>query len=164
MTYNSLNASVCLDDIDKVLLRELSANSRISASELAEAVGLTRQAAAGRMERMQREGILRRYTVDIDPDKLGVSVRAFVSVTLMPACSEEAEARVIELLRNNPWVRECYRVTGEDYFQARVVTPAIFELRELVVALRSTGVVQGTSTTLALEVMFEKSHLSFDTP
>jgi Lrp/AsnC family leucine-responsive transcriptional regulator len=161
MHTKASNLSVSLDDTDKLLLTELSKNSRASASTLAEAVGLTRQAAAGRMERLQREGIIQGYSINIDPDKIGIPVRAFVSVTLMPACSQESEDKVIELLRLNPWVQECYRVTGQDYFQARVVAPEISALRELVVALRSTGVVQGTSTILALEIMFEKSHLGY---
>ena len=157
MPMEPLTASDILDETDRLLVMELFQNGRASASALADAIGLTRQAAAARMDRLQREGIIRGYTVDIDPDRLGLEVRAFVSVRLMPACSLEEEARVIELLRKNPWVQECYRVTGEDYFQARVVAPAIAMLRELAIDLRATGVVQGTSTTLALETMFEKS-------
>jgi Lrp/AsnC family leucine-responsive transcriptional regulator len=145
-----------LDDIDRRLLNALAANSRAPASSLAQVVGLTRQAVADRMERLQSVGIVQRFTVAINPDRLGVSVRAFVSITLLPACSEEAERSVIELLRRNPWVQDCYRVTGEDYFQVRVIAPNIDALKELVLALRATGVVQGTRTTLALETLFEK--------
>src|SRR4051812_32972303 len=103
MPMEPLTASDILDETDRLLVMELARNGRASASALADAIGLTRQAAAGRMERLQREGIIRGYTVDIDPDRLGLEVRAFVSVRLMPACSLEEEARVIELLRKNPW-------------------------------------------------------------
>nr|AIA11918.1 AsnC family [uncultured bacterium] len=160
--HNKASSAInSLDEIDKLLLSELSKNGRASTSTLAESIGLTRQAAAARMERLQREGIIGGYTIVLDPDKAGTPVRAFVSITLMPACSQESEDKVIEMLRRNPWVRECYRVTGQDYFQARVVAPEISALRELVVDLRSTGVVQGTSTVLALETMFEKSSLGY---
>jgi DNA-binding Lrp family transcriptional regulator len=154
-------ADVELDDIDTQLLVELCRNGRTSASMLAEMIGLTRQATTSRMDRLAATGIIKHYTVCLDPDKIGMSVRGFISITLMPACAQDAEDRVIGLLYANPWVRECYRVTGDDYFQARVVAPDIAALRELVVNLRATGVVQGTTTVLSLETMFEKSCIDF---
>ena len=146
-----------LDDIDTLLLTALAENSRAAASSLAQTVGLTRQAIADRMDRLRSDGIIQRFTVSVAPDRLGLSIRAFVAITLLPACSEKAEREVIELLRRNPWVQECYRVTGEDYFQVRVVAPEIGVLKELALELRATGVVQGTRTMLALETLFEKT-------
>jgi Lrp/AsnC family leucine-responsive transcriptional regulator len=146
-----------LDDIDKKLLQELASNSRAAASNLAQVVGLTRQAVSDRMERLRSLGVIQRYTISVDSERLGLTVRAFVAVTLLPACSDQAELSVIELLRHNPWVQECYRVTGDDYFQVRVVAPDIDALKELVLDLRGTGVVQGTRTMLSLETLFEKT-------
>jgi Lrp/AsnC family leucine-responsive transcriptional regulator len=150
-----------LDEVDKQLLVELTQDARASAAALAKIVGLTRQAVADRMERLKNEGIIRNYTTSLDPDKLGLSIRAFVAITLMPGCSENEEVRVIALLKDNPWVQECYRVTGEDYFQVRVIAPEIAALRQLVLDLRSTGVVQGTRTMLSLETLFEKNPVGY---
>jgi Lrp/AsnC family leucine-responsive transcriptional regulator len=146
-----------LDEVDCRLLVALASNSRASASYLAQVVGLTRQAVSDRMERLKSEGLIRRFTLAVETDRLGLNVRAFVAITLLPACSEEAERDVIERLQKNPWVQECYRVTGEDYFQVRVVAPTIDALKELVLDLRSSGVVQGTRTMLVLETLFEKT-------
>jgi len=161
MITSMQSAESSLDQIDRMLLAELSRNGRVSASTLADVIGLTRQAVTARMDRLAAAGIIQNYTVRLDAHKVGLSVRAFVSVKLMPACAQADEDRVIDLLRQNPWVRECYRVTGEDYFQVRAVAPDIADLRELVVNLRSTGVVQGTTTVLALETMFEKSCVDY---
>jgi Lrp/AsnC family transcriptional regulator, leucine-responsive regulatory protein len=156
-------ATIDLDEVDRMLLRTLTRNSRVSASALAQIVGLTRQAVADRMVRLRKEGVIRNFTISLDADKLGLDVRALVAITLLPACTEKSEQGVILLLRRSPWVRECYRVTGEDYFQVRVVAPDISALKDLVMDLRNTGVVQGTRTMLALETNFEKSSLeSFD--
>jgi DNA-binding Lrp family transcriptional regulator len=146
-----------LDIIDKKLLQELAANSRAPASSLAQVVGLTRQAVSDRMERLRNLGVIQRFTVSVDSEHLGLKVRAFVAVTLLPACTDEEEQGVIALLRQNPWVQECYRVTGDDYFQVRVVAPDIEALKELVLDLRGTRVVQGTRTMLSLETLFEKT-------
>ena len=150
-----------LDTIDQALLRALSEDSRTSAAALAVVVGLTRQAVADRMERLKADGVIRRYTLATDPERLGLAVRAFIAITLMPVCSEKQEGSVLSLLRQSPWVQECYRVTGDDYFQVRVVAPDIADVRQLVLNLRATGVVQGTRTMLALETLFEKSALGY---
>ena len=118
-----------LDAIDRALLRALSEDSRTSAAALAQVVGLTRQAVADRMERLKADGVIRRYTLATDPDRLGLTVRAFIAITLLPACSEKQEGNVLALLRQSPWVQECYRVTGDDYFQARIIAPDIADVR-----------------------------------
>jgi len=146
-----------LDATDRRLLEELMCNGRISASDLAKTVGLTRQSVADRMERMRAEGVIVGYTLTVAPEKLGLSVRAYIAITMLPTCTEAAEREVIAMLERNPWVQECYRVTGEDYFQIRVIAPSIEALKDLVLALRATQVVQNTRTMLALETLFEKS-------
>ncbi|MEO7716029.1 MAG: Lrp/AsnC family transcriptional regulator [Capsulimonas sp.] len=150
-----------LDETDKLLLKALSEDSRVSAASLAKIVGMTRQAVADRMDRLRAEGVIQAYTLSINPDRIGMTVRAFIAITLMPACSDAEEARVIQLLKDNAWVRECYRVTGEDYFQVRVVAPNIDAIRSVVLDLRATGVVQGTRTMLALQTLFEKDPAGF---
>lgn len=150
-----------LDDVDRALLRALSRDGRAAAAGLAPTVGLTRQAVTDRMERLRGDGVIGGYTARISPEKQGLTVRAFLAITLLPACSEKQEAHVIELLRRSPWVQECYRVTGDDYFQARVVAPNIADIRHLVLDLRATGIVQSTRTMLALETLFEKSALGY---
>ena len=150
-------ADITLDDVDKQLLALLARDARASASALAEQVGMTRQAVTERMERMKQGGVIQQYTVAADPDALGLAVRAFLAVTLLPACTDKQEQHVIDLLRRSPWVRECYRVTGDDYFQARVVAPEIADVRQLLIDLRATGIVQSTRTLLSLETLFEKT-------
>ncbi len=71
---------------------------------------------------------------------------------------------MIDLLERDPCVQECYRVTGEDYFQIRVVAPSIENIKNLVLLLRATQVVQNTRTMLALETLFEKSALCVPGP
>ena len=153
-----------LDETDRILLRALTLDSRIAASALAPQVGLTRQAVTERMERLRQEGVLQRCTISVSPEKQGLTVRAFIAITLMAACSEKQEGQVLHLLQFCPWVQECYRVTGDDYFQVRVVAPDIAAIRQLVVDLRATNVVQSTRTMLALETLFEKSALGFLEP
>ena len=157
-------ANAELDETDKVLLRALSRDGRMTAAALAPLVGLSRQAVTERMERLKQEGVIGRFTVSVVPEKQGITVRAFIAITLLPACSEKQEGHVLRVLKKNCWVQECYRVTGDDYFQVRVTAPEIADIRQLVLDLRATGVVQSTRTVLALETLFEKSMLGYLEP
>ena len=157
-------ANAELDETDKTLLRALSQDGRMTAAALAPLVGLSRQAVTERMERLKQEGVIGRFTVSVAPEKQGITVRAFIAITLLPACSEKQEGHVLHVLEQNCWVQECYRVTGDDYFQVRVTAPEIADIRQLVLDLRSTGVVQSTRTVLALETLFEKSALGYLEP
>jgi Lrp/AsnC family leucine-responsive transcriptional regulator len=153
-----------LDDIDRTLLQALTENSRATASDLARVVGLTRQSVADRIERLRVEGVIERFTLAVNPERAGLPVRAYIAITMLPTCTEGQEREVIAALERSPYVQECYRVTGEDYFQIRVVAPSIEALKELVLLLRATRVIQNTRTLLALETLFEKSAVGMPPP
>lgn len=158
-SMEAVTGAVDLDGVDQALLLALSENGRLSVSDLAQEVGLTRQSVTERITRLRASGVIRRFTLDAAPEKVGLGVRASVAITMMPTCTEAQEREVVALLESNPYVQECYRVTGDDYFQTRVVAPSIDRIKELVLQLRATQVVQNTRTLLVLEVCFEKSAL-----
>ena len=152
-----------LDAIDRALLRALSEDSRASAAALAQVVGLTRQAVADRMERLKADGVIRRYTLATDPDRLGLGVRAFIAISLLPACSEKQEGNVWPCCGKAVGAGVLPRDRGR-LLPGRVIAPDIADVRQLVLDLRATGVVQGTRTMLALETLFEKSALGYPEP
>lgn len=71
-----------LDDHDRRILRHLQAEPTLKAGELAELVGLSPQKAWRRVERMEREGIIRGQEAVIDWEALGFAVRVSLRVTL----------------------------------------------------------------------------------
>jgi len=72
---------VDLDDIDLTLLRALNADGRLSASELAAKANVSRGTVYSRLERLQRAGVIRGFTVDVDEHRLGLEVTALVLVS-----------------------------------------------------------------------------------
>ncbi|GHH82136.1 AsnC family transcriptional regulator [Streptomyces sulfonofaciens] len=70
-----------LDDIDLALLRALNADGRLSASELAAKANVSRGTVYSRLERLQRAGVIRSFTVDVDEHRLGLEVTALVLVS-----------------------------------------------------------------------------------
>lgn len=71
-----------LDDHDRRILRQLQAEPTLKAAELAERVGLSPQKAWRRVERMEREGIIRGQEAVIDWEALGFAVRVSLRITL----------------------------------------------------------------------------------
>jgi len=71
-----------LDTIDRKILRALQADGRITVTELAEAVNLSKTPCTERMRRLEREGYVSGYRAQLDPQMLGLSVTVFVQVVL----------------------------------------------------------------------------------
>ncbi|AWB46493.1 transcriptional regulator [Paenibacillus sp. CAA11] len=69
-----------LDHTDKLILEELSKNSRITMKELGEKVHLTGQAAATRVAKLEDSGVIEGYTVQVNQAKLGFSIHALINI------------------------------------------------------------------------------------
>jgi len=115
-----------LDETNRRLLRELHANPRITMSALGRIVGMSAPAVTERVQRMERDGVITGYRVDVDPAALGLPVSAFTRVRPAP----RELSKVAELAASLPQVSECHRITGEDCFLIRVHAPTIQELEE----------------------------------
>ncbi len=101
-----------LDDTNVRLLELLQRDARTSLAELGRRVGLSSPAVSERLKRLESEGVITGYRVEIDPRKLGYSLG--VAIRIRPAPRQLAA--VAALARDTPEVVECHRVTGDDCF------------------------------------------------
>lgn len=113
-------ANINLDTIDRRLLDALQRNGRLTATELAEHVGLTTSPCLRRLRILEREGVIRGYSALIDQEKVGLPVSVFVSIKLERQ-REEALERFEDAVRRCPEVVECYLMTGQRDYLLRVV-------------------------------------------
>ena len=120
MTYLPDGKSL-LDDTNRRLLAELTADPRASAAELARRVGMSAPAVRERVARLEEAGVIRGYRLDVDPAALGLPVAAWVRVRPGPG----QLPRIAELAARTPQVSECHRISGEDCFLLKVHVPAI---------------------------------------
>ena len=90
---------VKLDDIDLKLIHLLMTNSRLSISELAERLGVSRPTVKSRLNRLEREGIIQRYTIKLNPQlQKAHNVIALIIKTDEPDKLQEFE-EIIEINR-----------------------------------------------------------------
>ena len=74
-----------MDEIDLKLLRLLQKNSRTPIQTLACQVRLSSPAVSARIERLEKQGVIRAYTLDLDPLQLGHHILAYVHLDMQPA-------------------------------------------------------------------------------
>lgn len=104
-----------LDRTDLLLLAELQRSGRQTNAELAERVHLSPSACLRRVQRLEREGVIAGYRAEVDPERVGVGLQAFVRVQL---ARHDAESVAAFARQVNAWdeVVACHALTGDmDY-------------------------------------------------
>jgi Lrp/AsnC family leucine-responsive transcriptional regulator len=134
------------DEVNVRLLGELASDARLAVSELARRVGMSAPAVRERVQRLEAAGVIAGYRIELDPESLGFPVTAFVRIRPAPGALPKIAALAAEL----PEVTECYRITGEDCFIAKVHAPSIQELeasldRFLAYGNTTTSIVQSVT-------------------
>ena len=83
-TANRQLNRIMIDPTDRLLLAALAADARAPLKDLAEAIGLSPPATSERLTRLRERGVIRAFTIDIDPLALGFTLQAIVRVRPMP--------------------------------------------------------------------------------
>jgi len=87
--------TVALDQVDRELIALMLADSRTSQRQLAKQIGMSAPAVGERIARLERLGVIKGYTVDIDWSAVGVPVLVYIPMTI--AAGADLEALVGEL-------------------------------------------------------------------
>lgn len=120
-----------LDEIDRSILRELQSDSRLSVRELAHRVHRSATPVFERLRRLEAMGVIRGYTIDIDPDKIGRGFTVFCNVSLKHISTEIHEAFAAEV-DAMPEVVGCYNVSGTFDYMLKVEVPDMKSYRRFV--------------------------------
>jgi DNA-binding Lrp family transcriptional regulator len=136
-----------LDDIDRQLLAILRHDARRTVTSLGEEVALSPPAVRRRLDRLEREGVIRRYTVDIAADALGWGVEAFVDVQFE---ARTTTAEIAAWVSRHPEVEGAWTVTGEADAHIRVRAADQRHLEEFLNRLRRDAGVLRSQTVVVL--------------
>ena len=140
-----------LDKKDFSLIEALRQNASRRLEDLAKLVQLAPSSVHDRLQRLERAGIIRQWTIKVDGAALGLGVLAFVGVRATKPCSE-----LFEALSAIPAIEECHSVAGELSMMLKVrvaSTPALLELSE---KLRAIPGVEQTETTIVLRTHIDR--------
>jgi Lrp/AsnC family leucine-responsive transcriptional regulator len=146
--------AVELDELDHRILELLLRDGRTPAAQIAEQIGLSRPAVADRIEKLERQGVIRGTTVVVEPSAIGRELTAFVSARGATLGAKQWRA-FRELMRQDE-VREVHTVAGEDCYLIKVRTGSIASLNQLVSRLTSPEIGLATRTTIVMQTHIEK--------
>ncbi|AEJ14252.1 AsnC family transcriptional regulator [Pseudomonas putida S16] len=133
------------DAIDQLLINALMEDSRRSLKALAQISGLSSPSVSERLRRLEERGVLRGYTVEVDPRAFGYQLQAIVRIRPLPGKLQEVERQIIAI----PEFTECDKVIGEDCFIARLHVRSMEQLDTLLdrlytVAETNTAIIKKT--------------------
>ncbi len=98
-----------LDEKDQLLLQALKANSRASLVALARDIGLSRSATHDRITRLEANGVIKRYTIDVAGSAMP-AVQAFLTVSFQANAAPNA---VVDDVKTMPGVEAAYCISGD---------------------------------------------------
>lgn len=142
--------SGAIDRVDREILGVLSSHARTSWRELGEQVHLSPTSVADRVRRLERDGVIEGYTVRVDPEAFGRTVRAVVDVSL--GAGDQVDRFEAALVEREEVTFAAY-VTGTADYSINVECEGADGLDAFIRWLRADAGVARTETKLLLRVV-----------
>lgn len=144
-----------LDRFDRAILRVLATDGRISATELARRIGLSKSPTQARLKRLEEAGVIIGYRALLDPIRMGLSHVAFVEVRLSDTRESALQAFNRAVLAI-PEVEQCHLIAGHFDYLLKVRTADVADYRRVLAdRLSALPHVASTSTFVAMESVKE---------
>ncbi|MEK9757215.1 MAG: Lrp/AsnC ligand binding domain-containing protein [Paracoccaceae bacterium] len=144
-----------LDRFDRAILLVLAQEGRISVTELAKRIGLSKSPAQARLRRLEQDGYILGYRAMLDPIQLGLDNIAFVEVRLSDT-REKALAAFNKAVAGIAEIEEAHMIAGNFDYLLKVRTPDMSAYRiVLAEKISSLPFVANTSTYVAMQSVKE---------
>ncbi len=141
-----------LDELDMAILGKLEADAKMTLLELARQLGAPRSTIRERIQRLERNGVIRGYTALIDPQRLGFGIQVIVQVTRDQRIPVEDFVSAISAV---PEVTRVQLITGEIDELVTLYVRDVDHLRTVLYA--SIGSIPGVIRTNTVVVLGERS-------
>ena len=136
-----------MDKFDFEILRGLQRNGRMTWAALSEQVNLSASACQRRVEALQAKGVIERFTVTLNDEALGRSVKAFVAVNVDRQNTEAAD-HFAAVMQTHPKVVSAHMLSGSVDFMLEVVAENLADFAQFIdeELLRMDAVKDATSS------------------
>ena len=142
-----------LDRSDRKILDVLTGEGRISITDLARRIGLSKSPTQARVRRLEAEGVITGYRADVDPIRLGRDHVAFVEVKLSDTREAALKAfnKQVALI---PEVEECHMLAAHFDYLLKVRTQDMRDFRRVLgEAISSLPHVAQSSTHVVMQAI-----------
>lgn len=147
-----------MDIIDKKILGILSKDANTTATQISNAVNLSVPAVNKRILRLQKEGIIRSFTVLTDAKKVDKPLIAFIFIVMQYGDGVQS---LLEYVEQDTDILECYAVTGEYDYLIKICAKDVESLENKLLHLkRKKGVIKSHTMLSLMEHKFCPTILS----
>lgn len=146
-----------LDNLDRKIIAMLQENGRITVTDLARRVGMSKTPCQMRLRRLIESGVIRGFRAIVNPARLGLDHVAFAEVKLADT-REQALEEFNQAVRRIPEVEECHMIASSFDYLLKVRTADIRRYRAVLgEKISSLPHVANTSTFVAMETVKDAS-------
>ena len=144
--------TVTIDSLDRRIVEMFTAEPRVGVLECSRRLGVARGTVQARLDRMVRDGVIRGWGPELEPEALGYPVTAFVTLEIRQHHPRRAaHDAVAEHLAAIPEVLEAHTTTGAGDVLARIVARSNADLQRVIDRVVSSESVVRASTVIALD-------------
>ncbi|GAA6182052.1 Lrp/AsnC ligand binding domain-containing protein [Shimia sp. NS0008-38b] len=144
-----------LDAFDRAILEVLARDGRVSMTDLAREIGLSKSPTQARLRRLEEEGIILGYRALLDPIRLGINHVAFVEVKLSET-REKALRAFNAAVAQVPEIEQAHMIASHFDYLLKVRTVSMSAYRHVLgEKISALPFVASTSTYVAMEAVKE---------
>jgi len=156
MRYNNKK----LDKIDLAILKILQENPKLRIRDLADKLKIPKSTIYYRLRQLENQGIIKKYGVILDSDKLGFEYVVIIQVRAKYGPKYHDE--IGKLLSKNPYVQGIYYVLGDIDFIVIGKFPSKTKYMEFLEQLINTPTIERTSTMVVARIIKEDTRLHIE--
>ncbi len=151
-----------MDKYDKKIINQLQQDGRISNKDLAEKVALSPAPCWRRVDALQKSGLIKGYSVDLDQEMLGLNITAFAFITL-----DNHHAETVKLfdegIRQWPEILECHATSGEQDYILKIVSKDMQSYNQLIYdKILALPHIRSINTSFSMRQKKRTAHLPLD--
>ena len=141
-----------ISEKDQHVLELLRENARMSTTDLAKTLKLSRSTVQKRLERLEDTGVIEGYTVQLSSAYMDQEIKAHVSVTVLPRMTND----IIDAMKELPGVRSIYSVSGPYDLIAEIAALSVRDLDSVIDEIIDIKGVERTVSSVILSTRLKR--------
>ena len=121
-----------LDEVDREIIRHLTKNSRMTFVDIGKALDISDATIYNRVKRLMDEGVITKFTIEVNKAALGKRTRGFILMSVAPGCVKEVSKQLCEIKN----IHEVYEVHGSEDLILKAEAENLRKLRPVILKVR----------------------------
>lgn len=148
-----------MDDIDKQILKNLQQNARMTISDLSSEISLSMPAISERLKKLEASGVIKQYTVILDPSMLNKHLMALMLIRFDKPSNGDSFSTFV---KNEPEIKECFYITGDYDYSLKIITENTRTLELLLTRIKNQQGIVKTQTIVILSKITDNPSILLD--